>query len=474
LAFAPYSEYLKNFSLMLTVILEERNQRSLNEQHKRNLEQRVKERTAELEKEIEERKNAEQALRCSEERFTLAMKGANDGLWDWNLETDEVYFSPRWKSMLGYSPEELSNRLETWSNKLHPDDQSQAYLAVEGYLAGKGEPFSIEFRMHHKQGHYVPIRSRGYAVRDKSGKATRFVGTHIDITERKHNEMQIHQLNQELEQRVIERTSKLEESQQTLKRAEYQLVESEKMASLGELVAGVAHEINTPLGIGVTAASFLVSESSDFQNLVENKQVTQAKLELYIQDIAKGANLILGNLQRAAELVKSFKQVAVDQNQLKSEIFNVHEHLSSVLTSLNPRLKSTPFTIDLDCPKQLQTTGFPGVWSQIITNLVMNSLVHGFHNREHGNIKIAIQLQEEQILWSYQDDGLGMTEDTRQHIFEAFFTTNRDRGGSGLGMHIVYNLVTQTLGGEISCESSPNSGTSFLISLPILEADVEI
>jgi two-component system, NtrC family, sensor kinase len=239
------------------------------------------------------------------------------------------------------------------------------------------------------------------------------------------------------------------------------------MASLGGLVAGVAHEVNTPLGIGVTAASFLELQSKKFNALLVDNQLKRSDLDNYVKDVNESALLISANLQRAAELIQSFKRVAVDQNNKSFRPFNLHRHLSQVLLTLQPKIKRSPYTIHLDCPKELEMVGSPGDWSQILTNLVINAIIHGFNDGGQGHMEILVQLRGDQILFRFVDDGLGMEEGVRCNIFEPFFTTRRNQGGAGLGLHIVYNLVTASLGGTIHCESEKGGGTTFIIQVPI-------
>ncbi|MBF0380979.1 MAG: HAMP domain-containing histidine kinase [Magnetococcales bacterium] len=279
---------------------------------------------------------------------------------------------------------------------------------------------------------------------------------------------ELENLTKTLEQRVADRTKNLNDSLENIRQIQSQLIESEKMASLGGLVAGVTHEIKTPIGIGVTGSSYLQTRSREFMDKFNSGKLSRTDLEQYIQDTSESSSLILSNLSRASELVKSFKQVAVDQSTQDFLFFNVNNHLSNTLMSIRPVLKNSPYTINYDCSKELEILGLPGAWSQVIINLVMNSLLHGFNGRDHGSINIKVEQIDKQIFMQYQDDGLGMDKKTKERLFEPFFTTRRGEGGTGLGMHIVYNLVTKTLYGKITCESSPNNGTTFNITLPII------
>lgn len=251
-----------------------------------------------------------------------------------------------------------------------------------------------------------------------------------------------------------------------IKRAQTQLVEAEKMASLGSLVAGVAHEINTPMGTGLTAASFLEQATRTCADHFSDGTLRKSELEKYFGDALESTQMILQNLRRAAELIRSFKQVAVDRTSETERVFRLEEYIHHVLLSLRPRLKQTPHQVTVECPELLEIRSHPGAFSQIISNLIINSLMHGFLEQTSGKILIQVIKREGDILFRYSDNGRGMRESDRLQIFEPFFTTARHRGGSGLGMHIVFNLVTQTLKGTIRCISAPGQGTTYEILIP--------
>jgi len=248
--------------------------------------------------------------------------------------------------------------------------------------------------------------------------------------------------------------------------AQTQLVEQEKMASLGSLVAGVAHEINTPLGIGVTAASHLKEVARDLNEWLQSGKLKRSDLEGFEGSVREGSQIILRNLQRAAKLVKSFKQVAVDQTGEVRRDFDLKTSLEELFTSLRPRFKRSRISIDLDCAEDIALTSYPGALSQIVSNLVINSLTHAFSAGEEGHISLVVRGQEHTVEFHYMDDGHGMEQDVLDHIYEPFFTTRRGDGGSGLGMHIVYNLVTQLLNGTIVCQSRPGHGLTVRFRIP--------
>lgn len=255
-------------------------------------------------------------------------------------------------------------------------------------------------------------------------------------------------------------------SLETLEKTRDQLVQSEKMAALGELVAGVAHEINTPVGVGVTAASFLDAKTNEIKKIYEAGELKRSELENYLQTVEEVSNSILINMERAAELVSSFKQVAVDQSSENRRQFNLKEYINEILLSLRPRYKKTQHTIEVSCEADIELNSFPGAFSQILNNLIMNSLVHGFREIEKGTITVDISRQEKNILFVYRDNGRGMGPEEREKVFDPFYTTMRGKGGTGLGMSIVFNLITQTLKGDIECESSPGKGVVFIMTFP--------
>jgi signal transduction histidine kinase len=251
-----------------------------------------------------------------------------------------------------------------------------------------------------------------------------------------------------------------------LQEAQSELVRQEKLASLGQMVAGVAHEINTPLGICVTATSHLVQELKLTKEELAAGQMTEDSLNGFFDVVDQSLRIMTTNTQRAAALVRSFKQVAVDQSSDDIRSFKLGAYLHEVLLSLQPKLKGRPVEVAVDCPPDLAMESFPGAVSQIVTNMVVNSLVHGFERDQRGRITIAARLEGEQVVFEYADDGAGMDADTLAKLFDPFFTTKRGSGGSGLGGHILYNLVTAALKGTLRAESSPGQGLRYHLRFP--------
>ena len=238
------------------------------------------------------------------------------------------------------------------------------------------------------------------------------------------------------------------------------------MSLLVSLVAGVAHEINTPVGLGLTAATHLEMLSQDFETRYRQGAIKRSELETYLNRVTEATRAIVQNMQTAAHRTQSFKEIAVDQASGERRLFNLHTYLEEILLNLRPKLKKTEHQIRISCPEDLTIHSFPGAFSQIFSNLILNSLHHGFQEKPRGEIHIEIQSQDDSLLIYYYDNGKGMTREQCSRVFEAFFTTQREQGGSGLGMNIVYNLVTKKLKGSIYCESLPDIKTSFTIQIP--------
>lgn len=252
------------------------------------------------------------------------------------------------------------------------------------------------------------------------------------------------------------------------------LIQSEKMAALGGLVAGVAHEINTPLGVAVTAVSAFAQETRQFQAAYRAGTLKRSDLEDYVASATEATGFIIGNIGRAADLVQAFKQVAVDQTTDMPRHFDLGDYVGEVLRSLQPQLRRGRHRVDADLPTGLLVDSAPGAVAQIVTNLVMNALTHAFPEAggEAGTIRLTIErvavpdMASDLVRLTVADDGTGIPEAVLPQIFDPFFTTRRDAGGTGLGLHVVYNLVTQRLGGRIQVDSQVGSGTRFTILFP--------
>lgn len=264
-----------------------------------------------------------------------------------------------------------------------------------------------------------------------------------------------------------ERAAELQATLEELRRTQDDLIQASKMSSLAQLVAGVAHEANTPIGVAVTAASHLDEKTVEVAALFRGSALKRSELEAYLLLAGETSRVLNANLARAAELIRSFKQVATDQTSHERRRFMLADYLNSILFSLRPQLKKTLHEISVNCDPGLEMDSYPGAIAQVLTNLVMNALVHAFDGLARaGHMTLDARADGEWVELRFIDDGNGIPPENLPHIFEPFFTTRRGRGGSGLGLHIVFNLVTWQLGGRIACASTPGAGAVFTIRLP--------
>jgi signal transduction histidine kinase len=253
-----------------------------------------------------------------------------------------------------------------------------------------------------------------------------------------------------------------------LNTAQQNLIDAERLAALGGLVAGVAHEVNNPIGISLTVASSFARRAEMFgTELNSDTQLRRSQLEDFVRASRDASQQLVANLQRAAELIQSFKQVAVDRSHAERRQFSLGEATDQIIASLRPVLKKATVALSIDIPEGLVIDGYPGSYGQILTNLVLNAINHAFADGRSGAIKISARPRgSDDVEIAFADDGAGMTPDVQRQAFDPFFTTRRNEGGTGLGLHIVYNLVTQQLGGRMMLDSRLGQGTTFRIIMP--------
>ncbi len=285
--------------------------------------------------------------------------------------------------------------------------------------------------------------------------------------------------NNLLEVKVKKRTAELEDSNyelettiDNLKQTQSKLIESEKMASLGGLVAGIAHELNTPIGISVTAITHFSDITKEINDTYKKDLLTKETLEEYLETSSELVNMILLNLNKTIHLIVSFKKVSVDQTNEERREFNLKEYIDDILLSISNITKKTKIQIILDIDNNLCITSYPGAFSQIISNLIINSIKHGYAKNKKGIIGIKIIKENNLLILIYTDDGSGIKKEILHKIFDPFFTTNREHGGTGLGLNIIYNIIANNLNGEIVCKSKNGKGVEFTITLPISKKEI--
>lgn len=403
---------------------------------------------------ITERRQAELELERTQ-KFSEAVLASVPGmLYVYNSEGQLVFWNASHKALTGFSDEELkSMRLYDW----YPDDPESMKAVTDGLArmaeTGFGE---AEANLHTKSGAKLPMYFTACPFIE-NGKQY-FVGIGVDISSRKRAEAELLELNRTLEDKVEQRTQKLKEMQAYL-------VESEKMAALGTLVAGVAHEVNTPIGVSVTAASHLTDIAQELLELYRKNDRDEELVETLLSDVEKASRIIVKNLNQAGHLIQSFKQLSADQSLEPQREFELGKYLDEILISISPTYKRSNVRIVTRYSEKLVINGWPGAFTQIVTNLVMNSMQHAFLPGEEGQIDIELSAKGSGFLIIFRDNGHGMQKQVLEKIFDPFFTTKRSSGGTGLGLSIVYTIVTQRYRGSIYCESEPEKGTTFFIEL---------
>jgi PAS domain S-box-containing protein len=304
------------------------------------------------------------------------------------------------------------------------------------------------------------------AFRNHGGEVAGLIGMGVDVTEQRLAEQRVMQLNEDLEARVQARTDELATANEELRAALSQLVQTETLASLGRLVAGVSHELNTPIGNALLTASTLGDTHKRFAADVA-QGITKQQLANFLAAVETAANILIRSLQRAASLLGDFKQIAVDQTSHQRRTFDLAEVVQEVSMVLSPGLRHNATTLHVDVPTELQLDGYPGALSHVLINLVDNACIHAFEGRTDAKVHIAVtDTDPHHIRLEVRDNGNGIPAQYLSKIFDPFFTTRLGQGGSGLGLHICYNLVTGVLGGKLGVSTEPGHGTTFSIQMP--------
>jgi len=381
-----------------------------------------------------------------------------------NQATVELFRAKNWESIIGLSPTDISSSKQYNNLSIEEQIEGEINNAIED---GRHRFFWIFKRFDGSTFDAEVSLAKAHIY----GKTIVF-GSIRDITLQKRYQRRMENLNERLGQNVKIRTSELENANDELRQminylsaTQDQLVQSEKMASLGGLVAGVAHEINTPIGNGLVGMTWLTELSQRMNKLYKEKDLSEEEFIDFLDNVEKVSKSVTVGLKKAADLIKSFKQVAVDQSNEDKRLFFIKDYIDEIILSLNSNFRSKNINIDINVEDGISLTSYAGAFSQIITNLILNSLNHGFRGTDTGTITIGATMKDKFLYLTYADNGHGMSKETIDKIYEPFYTTGREYGGTGLGMHIVYNIISTRFNGEIEVDSKLGDGVKFSIKL---------
>lgn len=348
--------------------------------------------------------------------------------------------------------------------------QDRARLIQQAHAGDSIQEFVVWMRRANGEEFLGSLSSQTQIVKDRQ----MLVIAYDDISNSYEMQAQLRELNRTLEERVERRTFalqeanlKLEKTLQSLEKAQQDLIQSEKLAALGSLVAGVAHELNTPIGTALMSATTLSKDVELLESALKDG-LRRSDFEVFLAESQQNSAILQRNLERASSLISSFKQVAVDRTASHRREFNVYQVIVEAITLLQPLLKKTSHQLVLDVPEDLKITSYPGPLGQVITNLIQNALMHAFEKQENGLIALSVSYDvvKQLVMLTVTDNGIGMAASLQKKIFDPFFTTKMGQGGSGLGLHLVHNLVTGVLGGTIQLTSSLEQGSCFMLTFP--------
>lgn len=397
--------------------------------------------------EVTERKRAEAALKASERQFHTLADSIPQLVWMADARGAIFWFNNHWYAYTGRPAGEVV---------------SHGWQAVLGHrwieALQTGTALESELSLLGKDGLYRPFLTRVVPLRDSTGAVYGWIGTHIDISERKRNELEIRRARDAAEAAL-----------HNLRQTQNSLIEAEKLAALGRLVAGVAHEINNPVGTGLTIASSLQRKSELFATEAASGALRRSSLVDFVETVRNASTQLQDSLNHAAELIQSFKQVAADRNNSDLRSFDLGDLTEQVAIGLRPALPKHDVTLNVQCEPDLVMNSYPGSYGQVLTNLFLNSIAHAFPDERHGIIAIKVSAADNNdVEIVFADDGCGMSPDVRRQAFDPFFTTRRHQGCTGLGLHIVYSIVTDRLGGHLDLDTGPGKGTKIRMVLPRL------
>lgn len=400
------------------------------------------------------------------------------GLWDWDIRENSLNWSKQFYAILELDPIIDQPSAERFISMVHPDDRPNLVQTIEDCFSLLNPGYEIEYRLVLPCGKIKHVREYGETYHGDTGEPYRMLGFLQDIDGEKLAEEELKSLKQEMELRVRQHTTELELENFKLKKsleqiqfAQYQFVQSEKKTALLHMVESIISEINAPIGVAVTACSQLRQKVShtEVHNLSKNELIEENLiLNDYINEFTR---LALKNLGRAANFLKKFEK---GTESTIYERFNVIQMLNETVQNLSAELEGRHYEIELDCPADLKQFNCRNNFIQVFTNLIMNSVIHGFEGRIVGKIHIEVVHEDENLIFIYSDDGKGIRPSDANSIFEPFYTTQRKHGGSGLGMYFVHNLVTRQLKGNIQCVVRKGQGAQFKISIPFCDSNPKV
>jgi PAS domain S-box-containing protein len=432
-------------------------------------------RTVSTVRDISDRKQAEGMAKEFEHSLQQVYQNLPVAVFAINAQHQITFWNPHMTRLTGVHADTVVGSTDTWRgiypqprpclldvlvDGARPEDLERHYAhklrespIIPGALEGEDYFGSME------RGRGMWIRYCAAPLRDAQGRITGAIQTLIDVTRLKQAQTTLEELNRDLEARVQARNAELQH-------AMGQLVQSEKLAALGSLVAGVAHELNTPIGNVMAVASTLKDEVADFSQKLLSGTARRSDVDKAASRLQEASTLIERNATKAAKLINDFKEVAVDQSSTRRRHFALLDVVNEVLTTTRPLFKNAKHQVELTIPADLALDSYPGPLEQVLTNFLANSLNHGFESLAQGHISIQARQEGDEVVLEYADNGCGIAAGNLQHIFEPFYTTKLGRGGSGLGLYIVYNLVSNVLGGSITAHSTPGTGARFVLHLP--------
>ncbi len=424
-----------------------------------------------LEQKVDELARQESATRTNEQKVLQLLNASPLPITVASFASGVyVDVNPAWERFFQFSKQQVMGRtsvdLGFWQDMRQRKGWIDSFSA-EGRVSGH----EVNFLMRDGTSRVILLSSERFFYGDEDCVLT----MSVDVTDRKRMESELKLLNTDLEQRVAERTHAFDQANrelvatmEALKRTQDELINSEKLASLGSLVAGVAHELNTPLGNALVSASTITHDIEVMEQSLGDGSLKKSVFENFMLRVKEGTELTLRSLERSVSLIASFKQVAVDQDSERRRTFDLAQTLNEVLDTLRPGLKRRRLQLEVRLCEDVSMESFPGPLGQVIINLITNAVTHGFDGLDSGTIRItAVRESDTTVRVSIEDDGVGIPAAHLGQIFDPFFTTRLGRGGSGLGLSISHRITTRVLGGQVTVHSVPGQGARFDLVLPV-------